>query len=202
MKNKILTIALCVLSCYQQVAAEAISFAVPKQCLADKSSLVLVMRDDYGNECVGTCQLDEQFATRKILKEDLAIRSEAMFSKLPDTIDITQTGKAHEHEIMLHVEFDKDLQVVKVLLIKDNLLADHPFDVISIEVNKLKNVIQEEEDEFSALLDDVDTDVVDAIEAPKLTTLQTCKIYLQVAFAMQYSLAKRKMSNLKSWFSN
>ena len=183
---------------WQGIFTEALSIAVPKESLAEKASLVLVMLDRLGNECVGTCQLSEKFEDRKILKEDLSIQSESVVNQLHDSVDITCSSKICDSQVLLHLDFDRELQVVKVLLVKDNLLADNPFDVVSIALNSH----QFEEDDLDALFATVDAEAVaESMPAQTLSRLEMCKLYIQLAWAVQCSYAKRKINNLASWFN-
>lgn len=196
--NKLVVVCLIV-GLSQQLLSQATMIAVPKKCLIEKASLVFVMLDQSGKECVGTCQLSEQFEGRKILQDDLSIKSEIAFDNLQDSVDVTCSSKQCDSEVLLHLEFDRELRVVKVLLVKDNLLADNPFDVLSINVATCDN----EFDDLSALLASVDVEEVAAsITEPELSRLETCKLYLQVALAVQYSYARRKLSNAFSWLTS
>ena len=187
----------CMMNLWQAAQAEAVSFAVPKQCLENKDSLVLLMVDGRGQECVGTCQLHEQLANRVIVKEDLQIKQDSLFGELSDSIDVTNTLHPCDHEVLLHIEFDRELKVLKILVVQDSLFAENPFDVLSIAVQKNTDEV----DELSMLLDDVDCDeVIENMPTKQLSRLEEYKLYLEVYIAMQYSSARRKVDNLISWF--
>ncbi len=196
--QKKLLVMVFIFGAWSQLYSEAVSFAVPKQCLIEKASLVLLMLDGLGNECVGMCQLDEEFESRKIVQQDLHMAMDSTFDHYSESIDVTHALQPRDNEVLLHVEFEKNLQILRILLIKDSLLSDDPFNILSISVN---NPV-EEFDEFDDLLDGVDIELVETAPAKKLSKLQKYKLYLELYLAIQYSSAKRKINSLVSWWNN
>ncbi|MBM17742.1 MAG: hypothetical protein CL947_01580 [Epsilonproteobacteria bacterium] len=206
MKKKFLSVvaAFCI-GYWHQTDAEAVSIVVPKQCLVEKASLVLYMLDDLGQPCVGTCRLSETFEQKTILQKDLQIQFQDCIDKVSNSIDVTHTSKPKEHEVLLHIEFQEDMKVMRVLIVKDTLLADNPFDVLSIPVNNVDMPTIQEEDEFDHLSDlVVDIDPVKIKKSAmkyQPQSLHQYALYAKIYVMMQYKYVKRKFQNLAQWLN-
>lgn len=190
---------------WQGLCADTVSFAVPKQSLTNKSSLVLLMLDGLGNQCVGTCQLDEALAFKTIREKDLCMKSENSFQEFSTSIaqseDITYTRKSCDHEVVLYFELEPEIQVLRVLVVKGNFFEDEPFNIFSIPLERQKSQVvrQEEDDELSMLLDAIDIDEAEPVAHSENSLLQQYSLYLQIALMMQYEHTKRKVNELVSW---
>lgn len=191
---------------WQGLYSESVSFAVPKQSLTNKSSLVLLMLDGLGNQCVGTCQLDEALAFKTICEKDLCIKSEESFQDFPTSIaqseDITYATKSCDNEVVLYFELEPEVQVLRVLVVKGNFFEEEPFNIYSIPLERqtVKEVTQEDEDELSMLLDAIDIDEAEVAAHPENSLLQQYSLYAQIFFMMQYEHTKRKVNELVSWW--
>ena len=187
---------------WQSLKAVAVSVVVPKQCLVEKASLVLYMLDGFGQQSVGTCRLNEAFATRNILPQDLQIQAQETVDQLHNTIDVTHASQPCDHEIVLHIEFNTDIRVIRVLVVKDSLLADDPFDVLSISVADMSEVEEIDEfDQLSNLVDDIDPIKVNTNSSHSNNSLLTqYSLYAKIYVMMQYKYAQRKMKDFTAWW--
>lgn len=202
MKKKVMIfLSFFTIANWQYYNAAAVSVVVPKQCLVEKASLVLYMLDDLGHQQVGTCRLNEDFATRTILSQDVQIKAQESIDQIANSIDVTHTSRVCDNEIVLHIEFNTEMHVVRVLVVKDNLLADDPFNVFSIPVGDLSEVDDHDEfDSLTALVEDVDTKNYDKGRSLSHNSLLTqYSLYAKIFVMMQYKYAQRKMKDFATW---
>lgn len=201
MNYKKLFIALLFIGVEQLVRAEAVYVVVPKQYLREEASLVLYMLDALGNQCIGTCRLSEVFEQRNIVQQDLCIQSPDELVQLSDSIEITNSSQPRDNEVLLHIEFDSDVRVIRILIVKDNLLADDPFNVVSIAVGDDLFVDEVDEfDSFDCLIEGVDSATIkSAAKATENSALNQYALYAKIYCMMQYKYAKRRVQNLTAW---
>ena len=197
-KKAMISLAMFFVGGLQLLHAEAVSVVVPKQYLIEKASLVLYMLDGLGHQCVGTCRLDEVFERRNILQQDLLIQESDSLTQLLNSIEITNSSHARDNEVMLHIEFDSDVRVVRILIVKENFSEKDSFDTLSIAVADDQGL-----DDFDAL-----SDLIDGIDSSTMRTVATVKqnsswnqygLYAKIYCMMQYKQAKRKMKYLTAW---
>lgn len=199
-KLYMIVLSLFTVGSWQSTYAEAVSIVVPKQCLVEKASLVLYLLDGLGKQSVGTCRLDEAFATRNIVPQDLQIQAQETIDQMTNSIDVTHNSQPCDHEIVLHIEFNADVRVVRVLVVKDNLLADDPFDVVSISVTNLQDSELDEFDDLDALVSDIDPVKVKNNSTDSENSLLTqYALYAKIYMMMQYKYAQRKFKDFTKW---
>lgn len=199
MKNKLMVfISAFLISNLQVVQAEAVSVVIPKQYLIEQASLVLYMLDELGNQCIGTCQLHEAFERRNILQEELRIQQPDILSELSNSIEIVNSLHPRDNDVVLHIEFDNDVRVVRILIVKDNLLADNPFDVLSISIGDENSI-----DDFDAL-----SDMIDGIDCSTMRSVSSAEqehslgqyiLYAKIYCMMQYKHVKHKVKDFSTW---
>lgn len=186
----------------------ACSFAikVPEKFLMQKASLVIYMVDEFGNQCAGKCQLDQYSGSRKIAQSELEITSCADIDYLPNAIDLMVSISQADQAVILNFEFDKSMAVLRILVIKDTLLEENPFDIISFPVGQHSSVDNADEfDEFSNLVDNVDMTMVETSMKKSKNSRSLFQQYITYAeiFALvQYGKAKRAASNVASWLNS
>lgn len=197
MKNKIIIfIAVLCMGNWQYLKTEAVSVVVPKQYLIEKASLVLYMLDEMGNQCVGMCQLNETFEQRTILQEDVRIQQFETLAQLSEfSIEISDCIYSCDNHVVLHIEFDNDIRVVRVLIVKDNLLASDSFDVVSIPDD-----LEDEDDALSNLIEGIDSSAVATTSGAKQdSSLSRYALYAKIYCMMQYKHVTGKMRSLTAW---
>lgn len=187
---------------WQMCYAEAVSVVVPKKYLIEKASLVLYILDELGNQCIGTCQLHEAFEQRNISQQDLFIQKEdVLIRRSSDSIEIVHSSQPRDNEVVLHIEFDNDVRVLRILIVKDNLLTDESFDVVTVAVDD--EMAEDFYDDIDAL-----TDLIDGIDSSALandskvgqnSSINNYALYAKIYCMMQYNHARRKVQNLAAW---
>jgi len=195
------------LTYFQASLLLASSFAinVPEKFLMQKAALVIYMVDDFGNQCIGKCQLDQHSASRKISQSELEITSCVEVDSLPHVIDLMVSTQGLEQEVLLHFEFDKSMAVLRILVVKDTLLEEDPFNVLSFPVAQ-RSLAEgvDEFDEFSMLVNDVDTTRVESsMEKSKnnRSMFEKYMMYAEIFALVQYGKAKRAANNVASWLT-
>ena len=186
----------------QVLYADAVSVIVPKKYLIEKASLVVYILDKLGDQCIGTCQLHEAFEQRNILQQDLFIQKEsAMIQLTPDVIELPNFSQPKDNDVVLHIEFDNDIRVLKVLIVKDSLLEDKPFDVISISVGEC--VTTDDFDDLVDLIDGIDSSAMKSnCSVDKNYLLNKYMLYAKIYCMMQYKHAKHKIQDMTAWLCN
>ena len=171
-----------------------------------KASLVIYMVDEYGNQFAGKCQLDQDSGSRKIAQSELEITSCADVDHLPSVVDLMISSSALGQEVVLNFEFDKSMAVLRILVVKDTLLEENPFDVISFPVGQHSSVDDADEfDEFSSLVDNVDMAMVETSMKKSKNSRSIFQQYITYAeiFALvQYGKARRAASDVASWLTS
>lgn len=191
-------ISVFLMSNWQLVQAEAVSVVIPKQYLIEKASLVLYMLDELGNQCIGTCQLNEAFEQRNILQEELRIQRPDILSELSNSIEIVNSSYPRDNDVVLHIEFDNDVRVVRILIVKDNLLADDPFDVLSISIGDENGM--DDFDVLSDMIDGIDSSTMRSVSSIEQdSSLSQYVLYAKIYCMMQYKHVKHKVKDLTAW---
>ena len=196
---------------WQVVYSEAVTCVVPKQYLVDKASLVLLMLDDLGNQCVGTCQLDETFSHRVIGTNDLCIKQDEMLQDISNSDNITHVSQTCEHDVVLYFDLERELQVLRILVVRGNIFEDNPFNIYSIPLVK-QNVTLDQDAVVSSDLDDVDDltsllsdiDISEAMQTEESlesnSRFKQYSLYVQIYLLIQYEHLRRKMNDIALWF--
>ncbi|MBI2353222.1 hypothetical protein HYV11_03220 [Candidatus Dependentiae bacterium] len=196
MKKRIIVIQI-LLGATRFLIADALSIAVPRQYLVEKASLVLYMLDGQGNQCVGTCRLDRVLEHQNISQRDLRIQQPDDFSTFSDFIELSDSINPRDNEVLLHIEFDVNIRVLRILLVKSNLLEKDSYDVLSVVTEEGNSF---EDDEFSNLIKDVDeAEVVKSIQEPQISLLSKYVLYAKIYCIMQYESIKHYTKNVADW---
>lgn len=203
------------------------SFTIPvsPELIAPNASLVVYMVDSHGQECIGKCQLDHNSAYHKISQDALEITlfQEAnsfntaidLMSLQASAIDLMSLQASSQDSIILHFEFDSAVRILRILIVKDSLLEENPFDVLTLHLKENLEAMQhtfdefeqvEELDELSALVDNIDAEVMDQVlltQERKASRLEKYMLFAEIYMLMQYGKMKRAMHGvINSWFFN
>ncbi len=199
MYKKITIIIALLASGCGQWQAESVCVVVPKQYLQENASLVVYLLDALGNQSIGTCALHEAFEKRIIGKQDLLIQDtdSGLVKDAVNSIEISKSSQPCDNEVVLYIDFDAAIQIMRILLVKNNLLADNPFDILSIQVGADSS--EEDDDSLTNLASGVDHSRAthDASGLSKQpTSLEKYALYAQIFCMMQYAHAKHM---IQSW---
>ncbi|MCX5924241.1 MAG: hypothetical protein NTZ68_02370 [Candidatus Dependentiae bacterium] len=205
--KKVITFLLClVYSCDVQLCASSFTIRVPKRFLTEKAALVLYMLDESGKPCVGKCRLDLNSASRKISQCELQMTTDQEMSCMCDAIDLKISNPSDpfaEHEVVLCFEFDKSVNVLRTLVVKDTLLEDDPFGVLEFSPSGQETSADDDEfDPLSDLVDGVDASSVATAaqaEANKNSLLTQCALYAEIVALVTYGKAKRAVNDMTTW---
>ena len=203
--KKCITFLLC-LAYSQGTALYASSFTIriPQKFLTEKAALVLYMLDESGKSCIGKCRLDQNSASRKISQCELQMTTDQDLSSMCDAIDLTtSTNSSCEHEVVLCFEFDRSVNVLRTLVVKDTLLEDDPFGVLEFSPAKCCTVSDDEEfDDLSAMVQGVDASSVlhsAQSEQNRNSIWKQCALYAEICTLLAYGKAKRTYNDVTTW---
>ena len=214
-------LGLCLVSlCSVQVFASSFIIKVSKKLVTDKASLILCLLDEKGNSCIGKCQLDAECQSRKISQDELEMSNVVDIDKLScemkrtkaveidnvsHVLDLTDFCECMDQPIVLCFEFDRSLALVRVLVVKDCLLEEDPFNVFEFSVESTKTNI-EECDEFSDLISSVDSQTIACAAEKKSkratsnsSLMQKYMLYAEIFALLQYNKAKHALRNVGAW---
>lgn len=209
--KKTITLLWCLMYSYgiSLCASSLFSIGVPQELFDQKSSLIIYMVDLAGNQHVGKCQLDQNNRCRKISQNELEMTTFEAVHNLDTAFDLTASQNDMENVVVLHFEFDNSVRVLQVLVVKETLLEDNPFDVLTLSLANAD--FESKHHEFE---DDPDLDALETFAQnigneqikksmkenySKASLFEQYVLYAKIYMMMQYGYVKRTMS---SWFMN
>ena len=202
--KKIITLLFCLAYSFGSLfAANVFTIGVPQQLFDQKSSLMIYMVDQDGNQSVGKCHLDGN-CDRKILQNQLEMTAPQEEASLDVIVDLMDFQATKQDLILLHFEFEKVVQILRVLVVKNSFLEEDPFDILTFPCGT--NVHSQAEfnqdfDPLSDLVDDVDSQAVQRSiqQQEKISKFKEYMLYVKIYMLMQYHGMKRAMD---SWLSS
>ncbi len=212
MKRIIILLSSLIYLCDLQLNASTFTIGVPQELIDQNSSLMVYMVDDFGQQCVGKCQIDGHEKHRTIVQNDLEITTLQEAENFATVVDLTNSPEILPQDvIVLHFELDNSVRIFRILIVKNSFLEDNPFDVLTLsvaqnnELEKNHHCFIEFENDFdplSDLVDNVDAYAVSSMQHNSTTRLDQYKLYAQIYMLMQYGRMKRAVRNVSSWFYN
>src|SRR5690349_7116915 len=120
------------------VMADMQTVAIPALNYQQGTSLFLIVRDRDGSEhiagCVSCKEGKTQFLHDEFTEYDTNLKSIDEYSSAI-IADVAQ-GQSVDNDdnalIYLYFEIDQGVDIIRVIVIKNNLLADNPFDIVEI----------------------------------------------------------------------
>lgn len=189
-----------------QLLASSFHIAVPEKLVEKNVTLLLYMLDGNGNQSVGKCHLDQTIASRVILQQELEMTSYDDIA-LMQTSDLRESDSLDGQAIVVCFELDYEVQIVRILVVKDCLLDADPFDIVSVSFDSLdfnNNLYQDEFDELSCLTETIN-------EQSSQSLANRCQgdsswfnqymAYAKIFMLMQYGKASRAMRGVSSWWN-
>lgn len=176
--------------------------AISAKDFHDGNSLVLIARDIDGSEQVaGYVPLHEgktEFSLDEISYHDQTLLSVSEQKAIVITDSKADSFKKDDDLIYLYFEVDAAVNIVRAIVITNNLLADKPFDVIEISTSSMLE--QDDEDDFFADVCD------DGLSNLNLTDIQThapteLSFYNKTMLAV-YALWAIKSAQVKQAYKN
>ncbi|MBP7854454.1 hypothetical protein KAZ82_00795 [Candidatus Babeliales bacterium] len=202
---------LCLISCFLKLQACVVSIGVPESLCAENTALMIYFQDVYGKEFIGKCTLSQTSTQQIIAQSDLKITEAANVAHFDTIADVTNISAQSAEVVILHVEIDCTMKVLKILVVQDSFLADTMFDVWTLSLSERNEFEmnnhrfsefeneQDSLDNLTALAELVDTQKLDDSlqHAGQVSTWQKYVVLAEIYMLMQYGRVKRAM---QSWF--
>jgi len=200
-----------VLYCLSIVSVQAsLQIAIPARDFCSGNSLVLIARDGNGLEQVaGYVALNDrktQFSHDEIsIHHPTLVSIAQQESAIISVIKQDQAKLDDDSIVYLYFEVDPSC-IVRVLMIKNNFLADNPFDVVEFSAASYLDEDDEEDDCFGDMMfDDLShlnlTDL-EPIQPVVLSTYDKMTLAFYAVWAVQSAKIKQTYKNLSSWISS
>ena len=186
------------------------TIAIPAKDFCAGNSLVIITRDLNGFEQISGCvSFDEgktQYSQAEISQHHIALlsikeQSQAIVSDVQQDENIIIV----DDDVLIYLHFEVDSHIVRVLVIKNNLLADNPFDIVEYSTSQL---FADDEDDFFGSFDN-DNDLmnfdltdVKVVSPTSLTYYDTAVLGAYVAWAMLQAQARQSYNEFSDWFKS
>jgi len=189
------------------------TITIPAKDFCAGNSLVIITRDSNGLEQVSGCvSFDEgktQYSQEEISQHHIALVS---INDQPQAIvsDVQQNQNvSHDDDVLiyLHFQVDTHLNIIRVLVIKNNLLADNPFDVVEYSAHQLMFGDEDDDDDFFGSFNDSDLTFIDltnvkTAEPIKLSYYDTAVLAAYVVWTMQAAYTQELYNSMLEWFKS
>ena len=186
------------------------TIAIPAKDFCAGNSLLIITRDLDGLEEVsGYISFDEgktEYSQDEIFQHHIPLVS---IKEQPQAIisEVQQDNNTINDDVViyLYLQIDSDLNIVRVLVIKNNLLADNPFDIIEYSTSQL---FADDEDDFFGAFDDdndlINFDLTDVkVSKPvDLSYYDAAFLSAYVAWIMLEAQAKQSYNEISDWFKS
>jgi|GEM_PF-1317606 len=188
--------------------------AISNQDFCEGTSLVFITRGVDGvEEIAGYISFKEgktQFSQEEFLLYDSKLLSMPQESaKIITHIQQDELELEDDALIYLHFQVDEKLDIVKILVIKNNLLADNPFDVLEIPASSMyqENVYEDDEDDDDDYYEDDELSHLNLTNVQGLDQGPSSYYDLVVVgayfmWAMQVAQAEEKYNQVLEWFKS
>jgi len=188
------------------------TIAIPAEDFCAGNSLIIITQDLNGLEQVSGCvSLDEgktQYSQEDIYQHHIVLNS---IKEHPQAIvlDVQEDESVlnKDGDVLIYLHFEVDSYIVRVLVIKNNLLADNPFDIIEYSTSQLLLGDDDEDDFFGSFDNDndlMDFDLTDVkvIMPTSLSYYDTAVLGTYVAWIMMEAQAKQSYNEISDWFKS
>jgi len=206
-KIGIISVFIFVWSIESQACLQTITIPAKDFCVGN--SLIIITYDQNGCEQVsGYISVDEgktQYFQEEIFQYDIAMgslkeQSQAIIS------DVQQNkNNSNTDDVLIYLHFEIDAYIVRVLVIKNNLLADNPFDIIEYSTSAL--FIDDDDDDLFGNFDDNDLTCLDLTDIKfskpiDLSYYDSILLGSYVAWAMLDAKAQQSYRDILDWFKS
>ena len=208
MKKFILISSMFVFFLSLELKPYTVSVLVPRDVVSN-GTLFVYMHDKHGAELVGKYTLSaHQGLIHSIAQKELELTtSYAHDNELVLEIVASNNQAESSSYVVVSLELDETVKVLKVLVVKDNFFEEDPFDVFSIsayESDEMKHFCEEMTvDTISDLSNNVaDLDIsVQSSKVHELTYYQKMMVMIKVSALILYGKTQRMLSSLYSRWS-
>lgn len=200
-----------VLYCLSTADVQAsLQIAIPARDFCAGNSLVLIARDGNGLEkvagCVSFVEGKTQFSRDEISRHNETISSIAQ-QESAIVADLKHDLAKLEDESIIYLYFEVDpMSIVRVLVIKNNFLADNPFDVVEFSAVSYLTEDEDEDDCFDVLGDDELSNFnltdLEGLQAAELSNYDKMLLAFYAAWAVQTTAVKQTYKNVATWIAS
>jgi hypothetical protein len=207
-KFKIMMVLYCLATADVQASLQR---AIPARDFCAGNSLVLIARDGNGLEQVAGCVSfndgKTQFSHDEISADNPTLLSiTQQESAIISVLKQDQAKLDDDSIIYLYFEVDPS-SIVRVLMIKNNFLADNPFDVVEFSATSYLSEDDEddEDDCFDFSNDDLShlnlTDL-EGLQAAELSNYDKMVLGFYALWAVQTTQVKQTYKNITTWIAS
>ena len=190
----------------------SLQVAIPARDFCAGNSLVLIARDRNGfEEVAGYVSFDD--GKTEYSQDELSAHSPTLSSiaqqKSAVVLDVNQEKVKQDDEALIYLYFDVNpkYNIVRVLVIKNNLLADNPFNIVQFSTTAIADD-EDEDDDFCFDLQDNDelsrlnlTDLQET-EPVVLSNYDKMVLGFYALWAVQSAQVKQTYKNISAWFAS
>jgi hypothetical protein len=195
----------------------SLQVAIPVQDFCPGNSLVFITRDSNGFEQVAGCVSLTGNKT-KFSHDEISFHHQTL-SLISDVetqsaiiTDAHQGSVEQDADALIYLYFDVDRDsIVRVLVIKNSLLADNPYNVLQFSTVSILQQYENEEDDddfFGAdamscdELSRLNLHDIQGTEPVELSTYDTIVLSMYALWAVQSAQAKQTYKNFKQWLQS
>ena len=200
-----------VLYCLSTADVQAsLQIAIPARDFCAGNSLVLITRDGNGIEqvagCVSFADGKTQFSHDEISCHNQTISSIAG-QQSAIVADLQQDLAKLDDDSIIYLYFEVDpSSIVRVLMIKNNFLADNPFDVIQFSATSYLDEDDDEDDFFCDQshdeLSNFNLTDLEGMEAVELSNYDKALLAFYAVWAVQTTNIKQTYKNFTTWLAS
>ncbi len=189
--------------------ASLFQIAIPQDLVKKNATLLLLVCDNKGQQSFRKCCLGKtrtytitqeelEFATENEQTNDVAMEIFAIASTMPDL--------PYEESIVVCFQLDSQFQVLRVMVLKDCLLDNDPFDIVTLPISsevEFEQLYEEIQgvDELEKLTNDLEySDLSNLSQNENKSWIEEYMLYAKIFTAMQYHKVKKVM-DLSGWWN-
>jgi len=185
------------------IEASSFQIAVPQDLIKKNATLLLLVRDEKGQQSFRKYRLGNT-KTNTVRQDELEITtessetSESFIEILPNMSTLLDISS--EEAVVVYFQLDSEYQVLRVMVLKDSLLEDDPFDIVSLPIAN-----EMEFEQFYEEMQDIDelekltgrlehSDLSDLNNSSDIAWFEKYMLYVKIFTTMQYHKVRKAVS--------
>lgn len=199
-------------SCFMVIDVQAsLQVAIAARDFCAGNSLVLIARDGNGLEKVAGCVSLEhgktEFSHAEISAHNPTLLSVSQ-QKSFVVADVNQNQFQQNDEALIYLYFEVDpkINIIRVLMIKNNFLADNPFDVVEFSATSIVGEEDDEDDFFDVQdndeLSSFNLKDIQGTQATHVSGYNKMVVGFYALWSMQTTQVKQTYKNITAWFNS
>ena len=188
----------------------SLQVAIPARDFRAGNSLVLIARDGNGcEEVAGYVSFDDgktEYSQAELSAHNPTLSSIAQ-QKSAVVLDVNQDEVKQDDEALIYLYFDVNpkYNIVRVLVIKNNLLADNPFNIVQFSTTSIADEEEDEDDDFcfdegGDELSRLNLADIQDVETVELSNYDKMVLAFYALWAVQEAQVKQTYKNFTAWF--